>query len=114
MIQNRNKVKVIQDISRLLVPSAQALAMRSATLEYLIESVNEGWNNSIPLIGSRPQPDYAVGFKRTTFSNKQLSKIKPVLGDIMDMSFFIAIYYIYFPFLTYKVKYSTAALNIAD
>ncbi len=30
------------------------------------------------------------------------------------MSLFISIYYIYFPFLIYKVKYGAAALNIAD
>ncbi|WEW55719.1 hypothetical protein PRK78_001152 [Emydomyces testavorans] len=114
MIQNTNEAKVIQDISRLLVPSAQALAMRSAKLECLVESVNEGWNNSIPLIGPRPQPDYAVGFKRTAFSNDQLSKIKPILGDIMDMSFFMATYYMYFPFLTCEVKCGAAALDVAD
>lgn len=30
------------------------------------------------------------------------------------MSLFIGIYYIYFPFLIYKVKYSAIALNIID
>jgi hypothetical protein len=30
------------------------------------------------------------------------------------MSLFISIYYIYFPFLIYKVKYGAAALNITD
>jgi hypothetical protein len=30
------------------------------------------------------------------------------------MSLFISIYYIYFPFLIYKVKYDAAALNIID
>jgi hypothetical protein len=42
IIDTRNKTKVIQDISRLLVPSAQALTIYSARLEYLIESINEG------------------------------------------------------------------------
>ena len=31
-----------------------------------------------------------------------------------DLSFFIAIYYIYFPFLIYEVKCGAVALNIAD
>lgn len=53
-IDGRNEAKVIQDIGRLLVPSAQALAKRAPKLKYLIESVNEGWNNSIPLTKIRP------------------------------------------------------------
>ncbi|KXL42193.1 MAG: hypothetical protein FE78DRAFT_154934, partial [Acidomyces sp. 'richmondensis'] len=115
MIQNRNEAKVIQDIARLIVPSAQSLAVRGAKhLKCLIESVNEGWNNSIPLLGPRPQPDYAVGFKRTAFTEDQLSKIKLILGDIMDMSFFMATYYMYFPFLTCEVKCGATALDVAD
>jgi hypothetical protein len=115
MIQNRNEAKVVQDITRLLVPSAQSLAVRDAKhLKCTIESVNEGWNNSIPFLGPRPQPDYAVGFKRTAFTENQLSKIKPILGDIMDESFFMATYYMYFPFLTCEVKCGAAALDIAD
>ncbi|UKZ63731.1 uncharacterized protein TrAtP1_004955 [Trichoderma atroviride] len=62
-LRNRNEERVIQDISRLIVPSAENLATLGAThLENLMESVNEGWNNSIPLTGTRPQPDYSAGF----------------------------------------------------
>jgi hypothetical protein len=115
MIHNRNEAKVIQDISRLIVPSAQSFAIRGAKhRKCLIESVNEGWNNSIPVLGPRPQPDYAVGFKRTAFTEDQLSKIKPILGGVMDMSFFMATYYMYFPFLTCEVKCGAAALDVAD
>lgn len=100
MIDGRNEAKVIQDISRLLVPSAQALATRSARLECLIESVNEGWNNAIPLTGTRPQPDYSVGFKREAFTEDQLDKLSPFIGNFLadDQSFFMATYYMYFPF----------------
>ena len=66
----------------LLVPSAQALAIRSAKLECPIESVNEGWNNSVSLTGTRPQPDYSVGFKRTAFTEDQLKKLSPFIGDL--------------------------------
>lgn len=42
-IQNRNEAKVIQDITRLIVPSAEELAdFGSEHLECLVESVNEG------------------------------------------------------------------------
>jgi hypothetical protein len=112
MIQDRNEAKVMQDIARLIVPSAQSLAIRGAKcLTPLIESVNEGWNNSIPLTKPRPQPDYAVGFKRTVFTEDQLKKIQPIIGDFSETSFFLGTYYMYFPFLTCEV---TAALDVAD
>jgi hypothetical protein len=115
MIDSRNEAKVIQDVSRLLVPSAEALATRSAGLECLIESVNEGWNNAIPLTGTRPQPDYSVGFKREAFTKDQLDKLSPFIGDFIagDLSFFMATYYMYFPFLTCEVK-GAAQIDTAD
>ena len=116
MIDDRNEAKVVQDISRLLVPSAQALAARCAELQCLIESVNEGWNNSVPLTGTRPQPDYSVGFKREAFSDDQLHKLSPFIGEFLsgDQSYFMSTYYMYFPFLTCEAKCGAAALDIAD
>jgi hypothetical protein len=82
----------------------------------LVESVNEGWNNSIPLAGARPQPDYSVGFRREAFTDQQLAKLSPFLGDFLagDQSFFMGTYYLYFPFLTCEVKCGAAALDVAD
>lgn len=115
MIQDRNEAKVIQDIARLIVPSAQSLAIRGAKcLGALIESVNEGWDSSIALTKPRPQPDYAVGFKRTAFTEDQLKKIQPFIGGFSEMSLFIGTYYMYFPFLTCEVKCGAAALDVAD
>ncbi|KAG9234155.1 hypothetical protein BJ875DRAFT_504907 [Amylocarpus encephaloides] len=102
MIQDRNEAKVIQDIARLIVPSAQSLAIRGAKhLKPLIES-------------PRPQPDYAVGFKRTAFTEDQLIKIQPFIGGFSEMSLFMSTYYMYFPFLTCEVKCGAAALDVAD
>ncbi|KAF2000645.1 hypothetical protein P154DRAFT_192223 [Amniculicola lignicola CBS 123094] len=116
-LQDKNEARVVQDITRLIVPSAETLATFGAkTLEVLVESVNEGWNNSIPLTGTRPQPDYSVGFKRTAFSTEQREKLAPFIGNFIagDQSFFMATYYMYFPFLTCEVKCGAAALEIAD
>ncbi|KAH8907664.1 hypothetical protein BR93DRAFT_878487, partial [Coniochaeta sp. PMI_546] len=116
-VEDRNEARVIRDITPLIVPSAEILATHGATkLDCLIESVNEGWNNSIPLTGSRPQPDYSVGFKREAFTEDQLSKLSPFIGDWIsgDLSFFMATYLMYFPFLTCEVKCGTAALDTAD
>ena len=114
-MRTRNETRVIRDISLLIIPSAEILATYGAnSLDCLIESVNEGWNNSIPLTKTRPQPDYAVGFRREAFTEDQLKKIGPFVGGLYEVSYFMATYYMYFPFLTGEVKCGAAALDIAD
>ncbi|KAI1109676.1 hypothetical protein F5Y14DRAFT_394170 [Nemania sp. NC0429] len=97
-LRNKNEARVIQNVSRLLVPSAETLALYNTNkrLAILTESVNESWNNSIPLTGTRPQPDYSVGFRRDAFSLEQLKKLSPLISNFItgDLSFFIATYYI--------------------
>ncbi|EGC48973.1 conserved hypothetical protein [Histoplasma capsulatum var. duboisii H88] len=115
-LQGKNESRIVQDISRLIVPSAETLATFGAkTLECLVESVNEQWGSSIVFWGPRPQPDYAVGFSRSAFTEDQLKKLEPFTGYDPDTysSFFMATFYMYFPFLTSEVK-GTAALDIAD
>lgn len=117
MIESRNEARVVRDISLLIVPSAEALAIRGAKqLEILVESVNEGWNSSIRLTKPRPQPDYSVGFRRDAFTDEQLTILEPFVGNIADTStsLFMATWYMYFPFLTCEVKCGAAALAIAD
>lgn len=117
-IQNRNESRVLQDITRLIVPSAETLATHGAVkLECLVESVNEGWNDCIAVTKTRPQPDYAVGFQREAFTEARLQKLEPFVGEVTDSrneSYFMATYYMYFPFLTCEVKCGAAALDIAD
>ena len=69
-LENKNEARIIQDISRLIVPSAESLALLNMNHKRLVESVNEGWNNSIPLTSTRPQPDYSVGFKRDALRSR--------------------------------------------
>ncbi|RYP52154.1 hypothetical protein DL768_002596 [Monosporascus sp. mg162] len=116
MVRNKNEARIIQDITRLIVPRAETFAAFGAKhLEILTESVNEGWNSSNPLIGARPQPDYSVGFKEDAFTKDQLDKLSPFIGDLIsgDKSFLMATHYIYFPFLTCEVK-SNGQLDVAD
>jgi hypothetical protein len=116
-IQDRNEARVIQDITRLIVPSAETLATYGAThLDHLIESVNEGWKSAISFYGPRPQPDYSLGFGRSAFTDSQLEKLKPFVGEVTDSftSYFMATWQIYFPFLTCEVKCGAQALDIAD
>ena len=116
-VEDKNEARVIRDLTPLIAPSAESLWIYGAKhLEIAIESVNEGWNNSVPLTLPRPQPDFSVGFKREAFSNEQLAKLSPFIGDFIagDKSLFMATYYMYFPFLTCEVKCGAAALDVAD
>ena len=114
-IEDRNEARVIQDIARLIIPSAETLATYGTTnLDHLIEGVNEGWTAGIPVEGPRPQPDYSVGFRQSAFTDEQFKKISPFIGSLWDTSFFTATYRMFFPFLTGEVKCGAAALDIAD
>ncbi|KAK3167868.1 hypothetical protein OEA41_004314 [Lepraria neglecta] len=114
-IQGRNEAMIIKDITWLIVPSAKDLATYGAGhLDHLIENVNEGWTGSIPVEGPRPQPDYSVGFGRSSFTDEQLKRLDTLVGSVFDTSFFVATYRMYFPFLTCEVKCGAAGLDIAD
>ena len=114
-IQNRNEAKVIQDVTRLIVPSAETLATCGATsLKHLIENVNEGWNKVIPVTDTRPQPDYSVGFQESAFTDEQLQKLKPLVGGSAELCYVMATWRMYFPFLTCEVKCGAMALDVAD
>jgi len=115
-VRNKNEARVIRDLSPLLVPSAEILYLRGATnLEHLIETVDESWIKSIPLVkGPRPQPDLAVGLKSSAFTFDQLKKLQPSVGDWQTTSRLVATDEMYFPFLTAEVKCGNEALNIAD
>ncbi|KAL2374567.1 hypothetical protein RJ035_001444 [Blastomyces gilchristii] len=134
-LQKKNEAGVTRIIGELIVPSAEsAIDLSHVTFPHLVVSVNEGWDSSISLDEdqrlpplaqtplpqsrqfrlSRPQPDYAVGFPRQCFSEDQLEKLAPFVGEIGDMSFFMSTAYMYFPFMTVEVKCGKAALDIAD
>ena len=115
-IRNKNEARVVRDLLPLLVPSAEIVYLRGATnLEHLIETVDEGWIKSIPLVkGPRPQPDFAVGLRSSAFTSEQLKKLQPSIGDWQTTSRLVATDEMYFPFLTAEVKCGNEALNIAD
>ena len=116
-VQGRNEAMVVRDISPLICPSAQVLRIFGAKhLSYLCESVNEGWNSAEEFEGTRPQPDYSVGFGRSAFTQEQLNKLKPFVGEPGSklLTHFMATTRIYFPFFTCEVKCGAAALDVAD
>jgi hypothetical protein len=114
-LKGKNEPRLLQDLSHLLVPSAEALATLGAHhLDGIVESVNEGWNNCFPITKPRPQPDSGFGYGTSSFSDNQLDKLRPTLGDASFSSYFKATYYMYFPFLTKEVKTGAMGLGIAD
>ena len=93
-IANRNEARVVQDIGRLIVAPPEELYRRGATqFKHLIETVNEGWIKSIPLVkGPSPQSDFAVGLKSSAFTSEQLRKLQPSIGDWQTTSRLVATY----------------------
>ncbi|KAH8730284.1 hypothetical protein GQ44DRAFT_723720 [Phaeosphaeriaceae sp. PMI808] len=114
-LKGKNESRILQDISHLLVPSAETLAsLGEDHLTGIVESVNEGWTNCIPITKPRPQPDSAFGYGKFSFSENQLDALRPALGDATMSSWFKATYYMYFTFLAKEVKTGSLGLDIAD
>ena len=116
-LQGRNEAMVVRDITPLICPSAQVLRIYGAEhLNLLYESVNQAWSNMNKYEGTLPQPDYSVGLELSAFTEEQLMKLKPFVGEPGDqaITYFMATTRIYFPFLTCEVKCGAAALDIAD
>lgn len=116
-IRNENEAMVIQDITRLIVPSAENFAIcegRESSLKFLKEKVNSSWLKCIPLTKPRPQPDYSVGFKASAFTKDQLNRLSPFVGEYMEQCSVMAREDMYFPFLTCEVKCGDQGLNVAD
>ena len=115
MIRNENEARIIQDITRLIVPSAETLFVYGATnLDNLIEKVNCSWLKCFPLTNVRPQPDYSVGFRESAFTEDQVNRLSPFVGGYKDQCSVMAREDMYFPFLTCEVKCGDQALNVAD
>ena len=114
-LRNENEAGILLDIIRLIVPSARHLAIFSVEkLNILIEKVNCSWLKCLPLIKTRPQPDFSVGFGMSAFSKNQVNKLRPFVGEYYDQCSVMAQEDMYFPFLTCEVKCGGEGLNIAD
>lgn len=87
-LRSRNEARVVEDISRLIVPSAEILTTYGATeLKHLIVNVNERWAESIPVTDTRPQPDFCVEFGFSAFTDSQLRNLIPYVGDISPINY---------------------------
>lgn len=75
-------------------------------IQILGSSFYRGWNNSVPLTEVRPQPDLTVGFALCEFTQDQLNRLLPFIGEDPThyRSFFMATDQICFPFLAYEMN----------
>lgn len=103
-LSSRNAARIMHDIGRLLVPSAETLGLQGAAhLRHLTENIREEWSEAIPFAGARPRPDYCVGFSDASFSPAQLAKLAPLVGAPWDWSLYNATHQMLFPFLIVEV-----------
>ncbi|KAH8707169.1 hypothetical protein GQ44DRAFT_731851 [Phaeosphaeriaceae sp. PMI808] len=70
----------------------------------------------MPITTSCPRPDYSVGFRRQAFTPDQLRRLELFIGDLQDeyQSYFLATWYIFFPFLTCEAQPGGGAYDVAD
>lgn len=72
-IRNKDETRVIRNISLLIVPSVEILVTYGASeLASLNECVNEGWNTSIPVNATLPQPADAEKVDNETVNEQPL------------------------------------------
>lgn len=80
--QRRNETRVFRDITPLIAPSAELVALRGdKALDILCESANEIWTYSQQLLQYQPQPSYSVGFKALGFTELQFTKVTEFFED---------------------------------
>lgn len=80
--QRRNETRIFRDITPLIAPSAELVALRGdGELDILCESANEIWTYSQQLLQYQPQPSYSVGFKALAFTELQFTKVTEFFED---------------------------------
>ena len=117
-VRDRNEARVVEDISPLIAPSPEMLKTYGAIeLKHLVFNADECWSNSRSITKTRPQPDGSVGFKRSAFTESQIQKLLPYIGNRVPydyLSLFLATWRTFFPFFTREAKGGTGDLDIAD
>lgn len=77
-IRNGKEARVVQDISRLIVPSAETMALYgNKSLDNPVETISEMWTESMFLIDTQPSPEYSVGSIWSAFTPEQLKTLNP-------------------------------------
>ena len=117
-VRDRNEARIVEDISPLIAPSPETLKMYGAVeLKHLVFNTNERWDNSRPVTKTRPQPDGSVGFNRSAYTEDQVQKLLPWIGNRVPydyLSLFLATWKTFFPFFAREAKSGTGDLNVAD
>jgi hypothetical protein len=107
------KSHMIQLVASHLVPSVEKLAkFINSDFFALIESIDEVWDECLPLTNPPPRPDYAVGFRPSAFGQERMQKLLRL--ETWPDGSFMATSYMFFPFLTCEATRETTGLEIAN
>jgi hypothetical protein len=110
--QNRSELRVCIHLHTRLIPSAELLSLlEPQKFDGLIEGNNDRWNKAIMFYRQLPQPDFAVAYRDSVFTDQQRGKLD-ILPEVS--SFFAAREGTCFPFFTCEVKCGKQSLEIAD
>ncbi|KAF7858903.1 hypothetical protein EAF04_008944 [Stromatinia cepivora] len=99
------------------MPTILSLVLDDEKYSPFVQSFSDQWGECKGLQHFKaPQPDSAVGFKKSAFTDEQLEKLQlsGMLGDLNCTSSCKGTYYMFFPFITCEVKRSSNATEIAD
>ncbi|UKZ73922.1 hypothetical protein TrVFT333_001576 [Trichoderma virens FT-333] len=106
MLRHRNETMVFRDVTPLVAPSAELLALRGETHTGLMhESTNEIWSHSQPILRIQPQPTFAVGFRGAAFTPEQYHKVYTLFEDRCtdDSSPVAGTPWMFFPFFSCEI-----------
>ncbi|KAF4547338.1 Hypothetical protein D9617_46g064380 [Elsinoe fawcettii] len=107
-----NEARVVRDVTPLLVPSPELLALDGHTeLDHICEALNAEWQHCTTLCGPRPKPDFAAGIAATAFDTEEIRSLclqhTPSCPNLFPEG-------MYFPFLICEVKSSDRPIAEAE
>ena len=109
-----NGTAVFRDLTPLIAPAAELLYLHGAKhLSILYGHSNMGWDRSIPLVASPPQPDYCVGLDKSAFTSAQWMQMRALIRGV-DRNPLMATWKMWFPFFMCEVKASHESLEVAE
>ena len=109
-----NETMVFRDLTPLIAPAAELLYLHGAEhLSILYGHANMGWDRSIPLVASPPQPDYCVGLDMSAFTSVQWKQMRALIRGV-ERNPLMATWKMWFPFFMCEATASHENFVIAD
>jgi hypothetical protein len=111
-VQTQNESRLQRDITPLVAPSAENLALCDVPgLDGIGDEVNANWNGCATMGSSQPKPDYAAGFRITAFTKAEMDTLDHYATLDRPVRFTPNLC---FPFLMCEAKTGERGMNEAD